>query len=59
MSIEMPKCKITVLKRTFNRDLIDEYLDDPYQDIGPCECFEEREDEGDEQQHSATGSIRP
>ena len=48
-----------VLKRTFNRDLIDEYLDDPYQDIGPCECFEEREEEGDEQRHSATGSIRP
>ena len=28
MSFEMPKCKITVLKRTINQDLIDEYLDD-------------------------------
>jgi uncharacterized repeat protein (TIGR04076 family) len=41
MSFEMPKCRITVLKRTVNQDLIDEYLEDSYQDIGPCECFEE------------------
>jgi uncharacterized repeat protein (TIGR04076 family) len=41
MPYEMPKCKITVLKRTINQDLIDEYLDDPYRDIGRCECFEE------------------
>ena len=39
MSSEMPKCKITVLKRTVNQDLIDEYLDDSYQDHGLCECF--------------------
>jgi len=39
MSFEMPKCKITVLKRTINQDLIDEYLDDAYQGIGPCDCF--------------------
>ena len=32
MSSEMPKCKITVLKRTINQDLIDEYLDDSYKD---------------------------
>jgi uncharacterized repeat protein (TIGR04076 family) len=41
MSSEMPKCKITVLKRTINQDLIDEYLEDSCQDIGLCECFEE------------------
>ena len=41
MSSEMPKCKITVLKRTINQDLIDEYLDDPYKGTGLCECFEE------------------
>jgi len=39
MSFEMPKCKITVLKRTINQDLIDEYLDDEYTDIGVCDCF--------------------
>ena len=30
MSSEMPKCKIAVLKRTINQDLIDEYLEDSY-----------------------------
>ena len=39
MSIEMPQCRITVLKRTINRDLIDEYLDDEYKGIGICDCF--------------------
>ena len=39
MPYKMPKCKITVLKRTVNQDLIDEYLDDTYKDTGPCECF--------------------
>lgn len=39
MSSKMPKCKITVLKRTYNQDLIDEYLDDTYGDRGPCEYF--------------------
>jgi uncharacterized repeat protein (TIGR04076 family) len=37
----MPTCKITVLKRTIDQDLIDAYLDDEYQDIGPCELFKE------------------
>ena len=41
MSSEMPKCKITVLKRTLNQDLIDAYLDDEYGDIGPCERFKD------------------
>ncbi len=41
MSAEMPRCKITVLKRTINQDLIDEYLEDAYRDVGPCESFTE------------------
>jgi uncharacterized repeat protein (TIGR04076 family) len=44
MPFEMPKCKITVLKRTFHQDLVNEYLDDDFQNIGPCECFEEGEE---------------
>lgn len=39
MSSEMPRCRITVLKRTLNQGLIDEYLDDASKNIGPCECF--------------------
>jgi len=41
MHSEMPKCKITVLKRTINQDLIDEYLGDEHKNLGPCELFEE------------------
>lgn len=41
MSVELPKCKITVLKRTINRDLIDEYLDDENRSMKPCELFED------------------
>ena len=44
MSSGLSKCKITVLKRVHNRDLIDlidEYLDDEYKDIGVCEIFED------------------
>jgi len=39
VSSEMPKCKITVLKRTVHQDLIDEHLDDAYKDRGHCEYF--------------------
>ncbi len=38
MPYEMPKCKITVLKRTVNQDLVDEYLD-AAGDFGACERF--------------------
>lgn len=41
MSTETFKCKITVLKTTVNRDLIDEYAEDEYKDIGPCERYKE------------------
>ena len=33
MASDMPTCKITVLKRTLSQDLIDEYLDEMYQDM--------------------------
>ena len=39
MSSDMPKCKITVLKRTLNQDLIKQYLEDEYKDTSLCECF--------------------
>lgn len=41
MPSEMPKCKITVLKRTINRDLIDQYLDDENKGVKPCEHFKD------------------
>ena len=44
MSFELPKCKITVLKRTLNQDLIDEYMEEAYQGTGKCERFSEGEE---------------
>jgi uncharacterized repeat protein (TIGR04076 family) len=41
MPSEMPKCKITVIRRTINRQLIEEYLDDKYHDMKPCELLKE------------------
>jgi uncharacterized repeat protein (TIGR04076 family) len=41
MPPEIPKCKITVLKRTINRDLIEEYLDDENKGMKPCELLED------------------
>jgi len=39
MPFEIPKCKITVLKRTINQDLIDEYLDeDTSKNLGQGFC---------------------
>jgi uncharacterized repeat protein (TIGR04076 family) len=37
----MDKCKITVLKRTINQDIIDEYLDG---EMGPCDSFQESQE---------------
>ena len=34
------RCRITVLKRTFNQDLVDAYLENG-QDLGPCERHHE------------------
>ena len=39
MSVKIPTCKITVLKRTVNQDLAEEFLEEKYKNIGPCECF--------------------
>lgn len=41
MSIKLPKCKITVLKRIVHQDIIEKYLDDEYKSTGPCECFQD------------------
>ena len=38
---KIPRVKITVLKRTFNQDLVDAYLEDAHRLQGPCECFKE------------------
>lgn len=40
MSDEMPKVRITVLKRTFNADLVQEYLD-AGEGYGVCEQFQD------------------
>ena len=37
----MPKCKITVLKRTINKDLIEEYIEDKYKEMELCEIFKD------------------
>ncbi len=39
----MTKCKITVLKRTVNQDLIEQYMGEEYKtrDLFPCQNFEE------------------
>ena len=37
----MPRCKITVLKRTFHQDLVDTYLNERFKPRGPCESFKE------------------
>jgi uncharacterized repeat protein (TIGR04076 family) len=44
MSSETLKCKITVIKRTLNQDLIDEYLEDAYRNIGPCDRFQDSQE---------------
>ena len=44
MTFEMTKCKITVLKRTVNKDLIEEYLEEEYKDHGPCEFFKDNQE---------------
>ena len=41
MSDMMPKCKITIIKRMLNQDLIDEYIVDKYKGISKCERFTE------------------
>lgn len=35
----MYDCKITVIKRTVNQDIISDYLKDEYQEAKPCERY--------------------
>lgn len=45
MPSEISKCKITVVKRTINQDLIDEYIEDRYRDhIGLCQIFKDNQE---------------
>jgi uncharacterized repeat protein (TIGR04076 family) len=37
----MSKCKITVVKRSLNQDLIDEYVSDDREGFGCCTLFED------------------
>jgi uncharacterized repeat protein (TIGR04076 family) len=40
----MAKCRITVVKRTLNQDLIDEYLSEKYEGLGSCTAFEDNQE---------------
>ncbi len=44
MPNEMPRCRITIIQRTINQDLIDEYLDDSYEGVGLCERFQDKQE---------------
>jgi uncharacterized repeat protein (TIGR04076 family) len=37
----MSKCKITVVRRTINQDLIDEYVSDAREDYGKCQAYKD------------------
>lgn len=37
MSSKEPKCRITVLKRTLNRDLLEEFLAEEYKGLSACD----------------------
>jgi uncharacterized repeat protein (TIGR04076 family) len=39
MPSERPKCRITILKRTLDEDLADEYMDEEYKPLEPCDRF--------------------
>ena len=39
MSDHMPKCKITIISRKIEQELINEYLVDKYQSLGLCDIF--------------------
>ncbi len=39
---QISKCKVTIIKRTINRELIDDYLEDAYKNsMELCECFKD------------------
>lgn len=39
--MHMSKCKITVIKRTLNQDLIDEYLSETRENYVQCQVYED------------------
>ncbi len=41
MNSQKPLCKITVVKRTLNQDLIDEYIEEQLRDIKACDVFKD------------------
>lgn len=41
MMNQVHRCKITVIKRTLNKDLIEKYLEEECQSLSICECFYE------------------
>ncbi len=45
MVAEINNCKITVIKRNFHQDLINNYADEKYRDhIKPCENFQDNQE---------------
>ena len=44
MAFGMSKCRVTVLRRSVDRELADEFLEEEYQGMGPCECFEDSQE---------------
>ena len=58
MSSEFSKCKITVLKRTVNQDLIDEYVV-VKKDFGACDQFSDGQEFVVEQPFSAPDGFCP
>jgi uncharacterized repeat protein (TIGR04076 family) len=41
MPSETPNCRITVLERTLNQELVDEYMDEDYKPLARCERFDD------------------
>jgi uncharacterized repeat protein (TIGR04076 family) len=39
--VELPKIKITIIKKTLNKDLIDQFIVDEYKEMSVCEKFED------------------
>lgn len=41
MESRLPKCKVTVIKKLLNKDLLEEYAEDKYNNVPACENFKE------------------
>jgi len=44
MPDRLPNCKITIIKRNLNKDLINQFVVDAYQGMGPCEIFQDNQE---------------